>query len=175
MSPTPSSTEAQAVETIRAALVEAGVDFAEPQPQSFLVNLPGERRLNTACWLIVGTQGLRIDAFVVRRPDENTEEVYAWLLRLNARSYLVSWSIDEVGDIYLSGRLPLSVVSAEEVDRILGVVLEYSDSEFNTLLRLGFGSSIRREWAWRTRRGESTANLAAFEAFIHQPDQQAGH
>ena len=39
---------------------------------------------------------------------------------------------------------------------------------FNTLLELGFGSSIRREWAWRVKRGESLANLQAFKAFAQQ-------
>ena len=46
---------------------------------------------------------------------------------------------------------------------MLGQVLEAADGDFNTLLELGFASSIRREYAWRTDRGESTANLAAFE------------
>ena len=32
----------------------------------------------------------------------------------------------------------------------------------DVLLELGFADAIRREWAWRTSRGESTANLAAF-------------
>ena len=27
---------------------------------------------------------------------------------------------------------------------------------------IGFASSIRREWAWRVKRGESMANLRAF-------------
>jgi hypothetical protein len=31
------------------------------------------------------------------------------------------------------------------------------------LLELGFASSIRREHAWRQERGESLANLKAFE------------
>ena len=41
-------------------------------------------------------------------------------------------------------------------------VADTSDSSFNTILELGFAESIRREWAWRRSRGESTANLAAF-------------
>jgi len=87
----------------------------------------------------------------VRKPDENAEQVYRYLLEHNARMYAVSWSIDDSGDIYLTGRLPLSAVSAEEIDRVLGAVLEYADGSFNTLLQLGFGSSIRREWAWRVK------------------------
>jgi len=44
-------------------------------------------------------------------------------------------------------------------------VLSYSDDNFNSALAIGFESSIRREWAWRTKRGESTANLIAFAQF----------
>ena len=39
---------------------------------------------------------------------------------------------------------------------------EVADDSFNVILDLGFAESIRREWAWRRSRGESTANLAAF-------------
>jgi hypothetical protein len=53
-------------------------------------------------------------------------------------------------------------VATAEVDRLLGQVLEAADGDFNTLLELGFASSIRREHAWRTARGESVANLKAF-------------
>jgi len=44
-------------------------------------------------------------------------------------------------------------------------VLSYSDDNFNPALAIGFESSIRREWAWRIKRGESTVNLAAFAQF----------
>ena len=43
-----------------------------------------------------------------------------------------------LGDIYLVGRLPLHAVTADEVDRLLGSVLEYADGSFNTILELGF-------------------------------------
>ena len=36
---------------------------------------------------------------------------------------------------------------------------------FNAALAIGFASSIRREWAWRVKRGESLANLQAFAPF----------
>ena len=77
--------------------------------------------------------------------------------------YLLSYAINELGDIYLVGRLPLEMVNNDEVDRILGAVHEYCDSSFNTLLEMGFADAIRREWAWRLSRGESVANLQAFE------------
>lgn len=155
-------------DTVRAALSEAEIEFDEPHDGTFVANLPGQKRLKTACWLIVGAQGLTVEAFVVRHPDENHQQVYRWLLAHNARMFGVSWSIDDAGDIYLTGRLPLAAITGETIDRLLGVVLDYADSAFNTLLELGFGSSIRREWAWRESRGESMANLAAFEGFVRR-------
>ncbi|MDQ6850845.1 MAG: YbjN domain-containing protein [Actinomycetota bacterium] len=155
----------QAIGTIEAALPEMGLEFERISPDRFVVALPGEKRLKTACWLTVGAHALEIQAFVMRGPDENHRGVYEFLLQHNVRMYGVAWAIDGIGDVYLAGRLPLSSVSADELDRVLGCVLEYADATFNSLLELGFGSSIRREWAWRVKNGESLANLAAFKDF----------
>ena len=96
-------------------------------------------------------------------PDEDHEAVYRFLLQRNARLYGVHYMLDRIGDIHLVGRVPLEGVTPDEVDRLLGQVLEAADGDFNTLLELGFATSIRREYAWRNERGESVANLAAFE------------
>jgi len=151
---------------IRQALDQAEVRYEEPSPGRFVAHLPGQKRLKTACWLTLGAQGLSIEAFIIRKPDEKREQVYSWLLSRNARMFGVYWSIDDAGDIYLTGRWPLAAVTPTEIDRLLGVVLDYADSSFNTLLEMGFGSAIRREWAWRESRGESLANLKAFEGFV---------
>ncbi|NKW40034.1 hypothetical protein GS935_26025 [Rhodococcus hoagii] len=49
---------------------------------------------------------------------------------------------------------------------MLGSILEAADGDFNTLLELGFASSIKREWAWRVSRGESLANLEPFKHLV---------
>ncbi len=157
-------------DVIESVLHDNDLQF-ERVDDAFVVNLPGTRRLKTACWLRVGEHALSVEAFVVRKPDENVEQFYRYLLEHNARMYAVAWSIDSRGDVYLTGRVPLSSVSPAEIDRILGAVLEYADGSFNALLQLGFGSSIRREWAWRIKNGESLANLAAFADFAQRsPD-----
>ena len=158
-----------AAQTIRAALGEAGVEWEEPADGTFVATLPGQAKLRTAVALTVGEHALTINAFVARRPDENHEAVYRWLLERNRRLYAVAFAIDPLGDIYLTGRLPLAAVTADELDRVLGSVLEYADGSFNTILELGFSSSIRREWAWRLSRGESTANLTAFAHLAPPP------
>lgn len=147
---------------IASYLQTAGIEFEEAEPGSFAATLPGEHRLKTTTSLVVGTSTVSINAFVVRNPDENHEGVYRWLLERNRRIYGVSYAIDQLGDVYLVGRMPLHAVTDEEVDRVLGSVLENSDGAFDHLLELGFATAIRREWQWRLSRGESTRNLAAF-------------
>ena len=156
------------VEVVDAALRELGLEYERVAPDTFVAALPGEKRLKTACWLTVAKHALEIQAFVMRRPEENHEQVYAFLLQRNARMFAVSWAIDAAGDVYLTGRLPLAAITVEEIDRILGSVLSYADGTFNQLLELGFGSSIRREWAWRVKTGASLANLAAFADFAQR-------
>jgi hypothetical protein len=148
-------------ETLRAAELE----YEHPGLGRFVVTLPGVKKLKTLVGLTIGDHGFRVEAFVCRQPDENREQLWAWLLQHNARMYGVSYSIDTVGDVYLTGRLPHAAVTAEEIDRLLGSVLTYADEHFNTMLEIGFGSSIRREWDWRVKRGESLRNLEAFAAF----------
>jgi len=67
-----------------------------------------------------------------------------------------------IGDVYLVGRLPLQAISPDEIDRLLGCVLSYSDDSFDQALMIGFASAIKKEYAWRVKRGESLANLQAF-------------
>jgi hypothetical protein len=158
-----------AAEVIESVLREQELEWQRLDDATFAVALPGEKRLKTACILTVGTHALEIEAFVMRAPEENREQLYRWLLQHNARTYAVSWTIDQNGDVYLTGRVPLAAVSADELDRILGAVLEYADGSFNTLLEMGFGSSIRREWAWRVKNDLPRANLEAFADFAQRP------
>ena len=157
-------------DTLRTALAESGVDgdidVVEHPGGVFEVTLPGVRKLQTTVRLEVGDHALGVHAFVARRPDENHEAVYRWLLERNLRLYAVAFAVDSAGDIWLDGRVPLHAVTADEVDRVLGAVATYADESFNTILELGFATSIRKEWEWRRSRGESTRNLEAFRGWL---------
>ncbi|MEV2247601.1 YbjN domain-containing protein [Streptomyces sp. NPDC049970] len=158
-----------AAQVIEATLDDAELEWESPEPGEYVVKLPGTRKLSTTCSLRVGRHSLALDAFVIRHPDENDAAVHRWLLEHNLRLYGVSYAIDRLGDIYLAGRLPLSAVTPEELDRLLGSVLEAADGAFNPLLELGFASAIRKEYAWRVERGESTRNLDAFAHLTQRP------
>jgi Putative bacterial sensory transduction regulator len=157
---------AAATSVVRSFLSEGDLEWEELSEGVFSVTLPGERKLQTPCRLDVGPHSFAVHAFVCRNPDENHERVYRWLLERNLKLYGVSFAVDHHGDIYLDGRLPLSSVTPSELDRLLGAVLTYADESFNTILELGFASSIRKEWEWRVSRGESTRNLEAFRGWL---------
>ncbi|MFD9881907.1 YbjN domain-containing protein [Streptomyces alboflavus] len=147
---------------IERALDEAELEWESPEPGAYVVKLPGTRKLSTTLSLRVGKHSLSLNAFVIRRPDENHEGVHRWLLERNLRLYGVGYAIDSLGDVYVAGKLPLAAVTPDELDRLLGSVLEAADGSFNTLLELGFATAIRKEYEWRVARGESTRNLDAF-------------
>lgn len=163
-------------------LIERTLQAAEltysPTPGShgglpgLIVELPGERKLKTNTILSIGEHSVRVEAFVCRKPDENHAGVYRYLLKRNRRLYGVAYTLDNLGDIYLVGRISLTSVTAEEIDRVLGQVLEAVDFDFNTLLELGFATSIQKEWEWRVSRGESLKNLEAFAHLIQDDDAE---
>jgi hypothetical protein len=144
---------------------DSGLEWDRTGDASYAATLPGTHKLKTTCNLIAGEHALRVEAFVMRHPDEHHEQVWAWLLRHNARMYAVGFSIDATGDIYLTGRVSLKGLDEDELDRLFGAVLSYADDNFDTMLQIGFGTAIRREWDWRVKRGESLANLQAFAHF----------
>lgn len=152
---------------VRDHLASSGIEH-EPggRPGEVVAVLPGDHKLRTTVSLLVGDYSLTASAFVVRRPDENHDEVHRWLLRRNLRLAGIAFATDDVGDVFLVGRLPLTGVTTDTLDVLLGALLETADSSFDQLLVLGFLGSMRREWAWRVSRGESTRNLEAFRHLL---------
>jgi Putative bacterial sensory transduction regulator len=161
-----------ACRAIQAALDGLGLAYERPEPRAFLVRLEGQHKLATMTWLIAGEHSLQVESFFCRQPDENHAAFYRFLLERSARMYGVHFALDRTGDVYLTGRLPLSAATETEIDTLLGCVLTYSDETFNEALRIGFTSAILREWAWREKRGESLANLRPFADLVSDPSHQ---
>lgn len=165
---------ARSLATIEETVKDRELEYERRGDDHVIVQLPGVRKLKTTCLFTVSAHGVRIEAFVCRHPDENEPQVHQYLLQRNRRLYGVAYTIDRNGDIYLVGRMSHHAVTPEELDRLLGQVLEAADGDFNVLLEIGFITAIRREWAWRTSRGESLANLKAFEHLIQSGDAKEG-
>ena len=92
-------------------LASHDLDYEQKDESTYLITLPGEAKQQTHCALMVGDHSLSINAFVIRKPDENKEKVYEYLLKKNASMYSIAFALNELGDIYLVGRLPLNAVN----------------------------------------------------------------
>lgn len=151
-------------------LTQGKFEFESPKPNIFVITLPGEKKLKTTVSLVIGEHSVSINAFVMRAPDENQPAVNAWLLEQNPKLFAIAYALDQYGDIYVSGRLPIAALSASSLDGIFGAIHVAADQNFNILLQMGFATSIKKEWAWRVSRGESLANLQAFSELITRDD-----
>ena len=143
-------------------LAEQDLSYELAGDKTVVVSLPGVSKQFVNVALTVGDTIFKIESFVARNPDENHEAVYRWILEQNRKLLVINYCLDHLGDIYLSGTLPIVTVDAKQIDQLLGVMLQTSDNSFNVLLELGFKSAIQREWAWRTSNGMDLSNLRAF-------------
>ncbi|MBE4696101.1 YbjN domain-containing protein [Brevibacterium casei] len=162
-----------------AVLMQGITDWAEANDvavdslddTSIAVVLPGERKLKTTVSIVVSARTAELAAFVIRHPDENAEAFNRWLLRKNMKLGAAAFGIDHLGDVYLRATVPVDRL-LDDLDALLGEILTVADESFNELLLLGFLTGMKKEWAWRVSRGESTRNLAAFEHVLDSPDNE---
>ncbi|MGV2820164.1 MULTISPECIES: YbjN domain-containing protein [Brevibacterium] len=162
-----------------AVLMQGITDWAEANDvavdslddTSIAVVLPGERKLKTTVSIVVSARTAELAAFVIRHPDENAEAFNRWLLRKNMKLGAAAFGIDHLGDVYLRATVPVDRL-LDGLDALLGEILTVADESFNELLLLGFLTGMKKEWAWRVSRGESTRNLAAFEHVLDSPDNE---
>lgn len=167
-------TAAQSQTTITAYLDDVEIEWEADTATghtAITAMVPGSNRLRTTVSLLVTNRSVSVNAFVIRRPDENHGAVHQWILRRNQRISPLAYALDHLGDIYLVTRLRHEAVTPDGLDEVFGLIAENSDGAFNPLLELGFRSAIEREWQWRLARGESTRNLEAF-AHLAQPDSR---
>ena len=110
----------------------------DEEPPLIRARFLGETRDFTTIWFTVGSRTLQYETYALPAPEDNAASVYGYLMRWNRRLYLASFGLDADGEVYLSGRIPLSAVTVEEVDHIVGQVYAAVEATFRTALRLGF-------------------------------------
>ena len=147
-------------------LTSQELQFELAGEKTVVVSLPGTNKQFVNVAMTIGDTIFKIESFVARNPDENHEAVYRWLLEQNRKLLVINYCVDHLGYIYLSGTVPIGTVDLDQIDQLLGVMLQTSDNSFNILLELGFKSAIEREWAWRTSKGMDLANLESFRHLI---------
>jgi hypothetical protein len=155
--PEPDEVRAAAVAAVAEFLADTDVEAEELGDGRWFLRLAGERKLGIGVHLAVGDRTLRVESFFMRAPEEQQERLYRDLLLRQATSYVLRFTLDEAGDLFLVGQVPLRAITAEEVDRIVGTVLDLADGAYLPAVEIGFASSIAAEKAWRARLAEGSA------------------
>ena len=126
-------------------LAELCAQFERVEAGAYLVTLHGRRRPTTQVWLLAGAQAVAVEAFVMhvlpgQCPDPSP--LHRHLLARNLRLRGVHYGLDDVGDVFLTGSVPLEAVTAEHLDRVLGEVLDLLERDAETLLHLVYGARV---------------------------------
>ena len=104
------------------------------------VRLAGEERDFTTIWMTLGQRTLKYESYVMPAPEENSTQLYEFLLRLNHRLVGAQFGIGDEDAIFLTGELQLNALNVDELDRIVGTIFEYVEQYFRPALRIGFAS-----------------------------------
>jgi hypothetical protein len=131
----------------RARLAEDGavvaVDRQEEMDRWYL-RLRGEEKDYVTVWLTVRQRTLHHEAQMMPAPEVNVEQTFEYLLRRNADLHQLRFALGDEDAVYLVGEVPVSAVTEEELDRIVGSSLAYVDASFPTAMSIGFAGRYRR-------------------------------
>ena len=105
---------------------------------SWLVSMAGHVRQRINVAVVLRADRVSFYFFMVRAPRENHADFYRLLLRKNLRTFAMKYCLDADGDVWLMAELPRNGFDAGELDRILGVFYQESESAFEALVHLGY-------------------------------------
>jgi len=130
-----------------ARLDEEGVVVAvdrQPELGRWYLRLRGEEKDFVTVWLTVRQRTLHHETQVMPAPEVNVAETFEYLLRRNADLHQMRFALGSEDAVYLVGEVPVTMVSEEELDRIVGSSLAYVDAFFPTAMSIGFAGRYRR-------------------------------
>ena len=130
-----------------ARLAEGGVVAAvdrQPELGRWYLRLRGEEKDVVTVWLTVRQRTLHHETQMMPAPEVNVEATYEYLLRRNADLHRMRFALGPEDAVYLVGEIPVTDVSEDELDRVIGSSLAYIDTCFPTAMSIGFAGAYRR-------------------------------
>lgn len=109
----------------------------------WFIRLAGEEKQVTTIWFHLRERTLHFETQFMPSPEENREQLFEYLLRLNNKLFGVRFSIGDEEAVYLMGQLPWSAVDGDELDRIVGSAYAYTEQYFRPAMRIGYASKFK--------------------------------
>ena len=132
-------------EVIENYLKEHNLDWEPDGDDAWYIRMVGEFKKSPGISMIlrIGERTVQVESYFIRAPEAEVEaRAYKWILQRNWRQYL-RYACDEEGAIHLVGQVPLDCFDADELDRLIGSVLEYQDENFRAFLEIGFPRALQ--------------------------------
>jgi Putative bacterial sensory transduction regulator len=132
---------------VAARLAEGGAVVAvdrQPDLDRWYLRLHGDEKDFVTVWLTMRQRTLHHEAQVMPAPEVNIEATFEYLLRRNAELHQMRFALGAEDAVYLVGEVPVSAVTEDELDRIVGSSLAYVDAYFPTAMSIGFAGRYRR-------------------------------
>ncbi len=116
-------------------------------PRAWFVRLLGEEKEFTTLWIQLRQRTLHAETYFMPAPEENQAELYAHLLKRNAKMIGGRFVIGPEDAVYLycqsdNGLVPLERLP-EELDRIVGSIYQWVEQYFKPAFRIGFASRFQ--------------------------------
>lgn len=109
------------------------------------VLLPSYWMETIAVSLELGGWNLRAEAFFMRAPEENRAEAFHLFLQRNNRSGPWRFAASQDGDVSLLAALPRAAVTEEELDRLLGSLIQITDETYVPAMKLGYERGLAEQ------------------------------
>src|SRR3954469_804774 len=113
------------------------VEFDETIPRWY-VRFGCDGRDAATIYFDLHQRSLHHEVYFLPDPHYRHEDVYRLLLRANHQAYGTRASIAPDGELYLTGRTLLEHLDADEIDRLIGSIYEYTERWFPMVARLAF-------------------------------------
>jgi hypothetical protein len=104
----------------------------------------GEEKDFITVWFTLKQRTLHHEAQFMPAPEEHAAEVFAYLLRRNASLFGMWFALGPEDAVYLVGRVPARLIDDDELDRIAGSSVLYTDDHFPSAMTLAHPSVYRR-------------------------------
>ena len=104
----------------------------------WMIRLHGDEKEFIAVWFALRQRSLSVETYFMPGPEENVEDCFTYLLRLNARLGGLRFAIGLEEAVYLMGAVSVHQVSENELDRLLGCAYAYTEAYFRPAMRIGY-------------------------------------
>lgn len=124
--------------------VVVAVERDTPGSRRWFVRVKGDEKDVFTIRYHLRQRTLFFETHFMPAPEENHEKLYAHLLRRNQKLYGGAFAIGDEDAIFLQGHLDRTMISADELDRVLGSVYQWVEQFFRPALRIGFASRFEQ-------------------------------